>query len=291
MKSMTGFGAASAPFNSGSLRIEISGVNRKQAEIVVNLPRAWAECESKLRELVTPRISRGRVQVNISQERGEQAAGQLCINEARLQELQAQLPRLQEELGRDISISLGSLERLGVLNESQEEKMEMEELSSLLLATANEALEQFLTMRAEEGEKLKLDLLQRIKTIAGYQAQIMERAPSIPQRYRENLLKRLEQCELPIATDDERIIKEIALFCDRCDISEEMTRLSSHLEQFCKMCEKPESLGRSLDFLCQEISRELNTTGSKANDAQLAQIVVSAKTELEKIREQVQNVE
>ena len=119
----------------------------------------------------------------------------------------------------------------------------------------------------------------------------MAQASGVSTRHKETLLKRLAESGLPLPLDDERIIKEIALFADKCDVSEEMTRLASHLTQFEKICDKTEPVGRTLDFLCQEIFRELNTTGSKANDATLAQLVVNAKTELEKIREQVQNIE
>ena len=138
---------------------------------------------------------------------------------------------------------------------------------------------------------MKRDLLARIDTLRSFRSALMARAAGVATRHREVLLKRLAEAGLPLPLDDERIIKEIALFADRCDVSEEMTRLESHLNQFEAICDKAEPVGRTLDFLCQEIFRELNTTGSKANDAELAQLVVSAKTELEKIREQVQNIE
>ncbi len=291
MKSMTGFGAANAPLESGSIRVEISGVNRKQAEISISMPRPWAEFETSLRNMAAQAVSRGRVQINISKEQGDKPATQLSINSDKLATLQGQLPELQDKLGKDVSVSLDSLVRLGILEESQEEEQSLESIWPTVESCVQEALAKFVTMRNEEGENLKSDLFERIEKIRGYKNQLAERSPKIAAYYRESLLKRLEEAGLPLPADDERIIKEIALFSDRCDVSEEMTRLDSHLDQFCKMCEKDESLGRSLDFLCQEIFRELNTTGSKANDAELAQVVVSAKTELEKIREQVQNVE
>ena len=154
-----------------------------------------------------------------------------------------------------------------------------------------EALDAFISLRAQEGANMKRDLLARIGTLRSFRSDLMARAAGVATRHREVLLKRLAESGLPLPADDERIIKEIALFADRCDVSEEMTRLESHLNQFEAICEKAEPVGRTLDFLCQEIFRELNTTGSKANDAELAQLVVSAKTELEKIREQVQNIE
>ncbi len=291
MKSMTGFGAANAPLESGSIRVEISGVNRKQAEISISMPRPWAEFETALRTMASQAVSRGRVQINISKEQGDAPATELGINREKLTALQSQLPELQDALAKDVSISLDSLLRLGVLEESQAEEQSLESIWPTVESCVAEALAKFVTMRNEEGENLKADLFARIEKIRSYKTALAERSPSIAAHYREALLKRLEESGLPLPADDERIIKEIALFADRCDVSEEMTRLDSHLDQFCKMCEKDESLGRSLDFLCQEIFRELNTTGSKANDAELAQIVVTAKTELEKIREQVQNVE
>jgi len=150
---------------------------------------------------------------------------------------------------------------------------------------------QLLAISRAADETSQRDLLGRIATLRQFREQLMERAAGVATRHREVLLKRLAEAGLPLPLDDERIIKEIALFADRCDVSEEMTRLESHLNQFEKICDKAEPVGRTLDFLCQEIFRELNTTGSKANDAELAQLVVTAKTELEKIREQVQNIE
>lgn len=288
---MTGFGAASAPLESGSIRVEISGVNRKQAEISISMPRPWAEFETALRNMASQAVSRGRVQINISKEQGDTPKTELSINKDKLTTLQVQLPKLQGKLGKDVSVSLESLMRLGILEECQEEEQSLASIWPTVEACVKEALSKFVTMRNEEGDNLKADLIARIEKIRVCKTALAERSPSIAAIHRDNLLKRLGEIGLPLPADDERIIKEIALFADRCDVSEEMTRLDSHLDQFCKMCEKDESLGRSLDFLCQEIFRELNTTGSKANDAELAQVVVTAKTELEKIREQVQNVE
>lgn len=288
---MTGFGTASGPFKQSKIRVEISGVNRKQTEVSINLPRAWAEQESSLRKLIAPQVSRGRVQVAILLEQNGQEEAQISINEAKLAKLSAHIPQLEKSLQKEVSISLGSLQRLGIIEESQEEEICTEELAACLHSAVQAALDKFLQMRKEEGDNMCQDLLSRIGKIRDYRGQIMLKAPCVILRHKENLLKRLEESGLPLPADDDRIIKEIALFADRCDISEEMTRLASHLDQFEKMSKTEEALGRPLDFLCQEIFRELNTTGSKANDAELAQLVVTAKTELEKIREQVQNVE
>ena len=291
MNSMTGFGAATAPLASASLRVEIGGVNRKQTEVAVTLPRAWAALETTVRELVAGAVSRGRVNISISLQQTAGGTVPITINRERLAALTAQLAELENTLGKPVDTSLDALLRLGVLAEETESDLPLETVEAAVVPAVQEALQAFLTLRAQEGANMKQDLLTRINTLRGYRVALMERASGVALRHREALLKRLEESGLPIPADDERIIKEIALFADRCDVTEEMTRLESHLNQFERICDKTEAVGRTLDFLCQEIFRELNTTGSKANDAELAQMVVSAKTELEKIREQVQNIE
>jgi uncharacterized protein (TIGR00255 family) len=146
-------------------------------------------------------------------------------------------------------------------------------------------------MRSTEGAHLKSDLESRLAVLKGFLQQISEQAPSVVKRYRDNLIKRLDSADIELNLDDERLIKEIGLFADRCDISEEVTRLESHFSQCHKYFKSDEAVGRPLDFLIQEMGREINTIGSKANDASIAQIIVESKTELEKIREQIQNIE
>lgn len=291
MNSMTGFGAATAPLGGSSIRVEIGGVNRKQAEIAVALPRAWAALETTVRDIVAAAVSRGRVNVSLTLQQTPGAAGSLALNRDKLAALTATLAEAESTLGRNIDTSLDALLRLGIIAEETETDMPLETVQAAAEPAVREALQAFLKLRAQEGENMKRDLLGRIATLRQFREQLMARAAGVATRHRDVLLKRLAEAGLPLPLDDERIIKEIALFADRCDVSEEMTRLESHLNQFEKICDKAEPVGRTLDFLCQEIFRELNTTGSKANDAELAQLVVTAKTELEKIREQVQNIE
>ena len=291
MNSMTGFGAATAPLGGSSIRVEISGVNRKQTEIAVALPRAWAALETTVRDTVATAVSRGRVNVTFTLQSTPGACGALALNRDKLAALTATLSEAESTLGRSIDTSLDALLRLGIIAEETETDLPLETVETAAIPALREALEAFITLRAQEGANMKRDLLARIGTLREFRNQLMARAAGVATRHREVLLKRLEESGLPLPADDERIIKEIALFADRCDVSEETTRLLSHLDQFERICDKPEAVGRTLDFLCQEIFRELNTTGSKANDAELAQLVVTAKTELEKIREQVQNIE
>lgn len=288
---MTGFGAGSAPLKCSTLRVEISGVNRKQTEVAIALPRAWSELETRVRDLVSGAVSRGRVNVAITLQANNSTGSGLSLNRQKLTTLHERLGEAETILGRDIATSLDALVRLGIIAEETEADITTEEAWEAAEPAIRQALQAFLQLRAQEGANLRRDLLSRIATLHLFRDDIIDRAAGVALRHKEILLKRLEESGLPLPADDERIIKEIALFADRCDVSEETTRLASHLKQFANICDKPEAVGRTLDFLCQEIFRELNTTGSKANDAELAQIVVAAKTELEKIREQVQNVE
>ena len=291
MNSMTGFGAATAPLGGSSIRVEISGVNRKQVEIAVVQPRAWAAMETSVRDIVAAAVSRGRVNVSLSLQQTPGSTGSLTLNRDKLAALTTTLAEAEATLGRAVDTSLDALLRLGIITEETESDIPLEEIQTAAEPAVREALAAFIALRAQEGENMKRDLLARIGTLREFRNQLMARAAGVATRHREVLLKRLAEAGLPLPLDDERIIKEIALFADRCDVSEEMTRLESHLNQFELICDKQEPVGRTLDFLCQEIFRELNTTGSKANDAELAQLVVNAKTELEKIREQVQNIE
>ncbi len=291
MNSMTGFGAATAPLGGSSIRVEISGVNRKQTEIAVALPRAWAALETSIRDIVAGSVSRGRVNVSLTLQQTPGGAGTLSLNRDKLAGLTATIAEAESVLGKGVDTSLDALLRLGIISEETETELPMEDVQEAAEPAVREALQAFIDLRAQEGANMKQDLLKRIDTLRNFRNELMNRAAGVATRHREVLLKRLAESGLPLPMDDERIIKEIALFADRCDVSEEMTRLESHLNQFVKICDKDEPVGRTLDFLCQEIFRELNTTGSKANDAELAQLVVTAKTELEKIREQVQNIE
>lgn len=293
MKSMTGFGAASAPWKRQTLRVEIGGVNRKQAEIAVSLPRAWGSLEPRARALVAGGVSRGRVNVsvNVQSPEGDAAGGELVLHEDLLAQLRERLARVVVLGSAPVPLTAEALLRAGVLEMRSECVLDPEEAWPELEQLLLRAFADFDAMRSREGETLRQDLLGKIATLRCLRDRMTEQAVGVPARYRESLLKRLNEAGLPVALDDERIVKEIALFADRCDVSEESVRLASHLDQFEAMCARDEPVGRPLDFLCQEIFRELNTTGSKANDAALAQLVVTAKTELEKIREQVQNIE
>ena len=291
MKSMTGFGNGEASADGLVYRAEVSSVNRKQIDIVVSLPREFVRLESQVRERIGVDISRGRVNVSINISAAEDSSGQLQVDEELAQQYVEILRGLGEKLelgeilkGFDPLRAPGVLS-LGVKLPAPEDAWEP--VSRALDAAMGALVE----MRSQEGRHLCEDLRSRLSVLEGFVEKISRCAPDVVERYRANLHKRLNAAGLDIDSDDERVMKEIGLFAERSDISEEITRLRSHFLQCSRYFESSDPVGRPLDFLAQEINRELNTIGSKANDAGIAQYIIEAKTELEKIREQVQNIE
>lgn len=292
MNSMTGFGRGEARDEEYSVSVELSGVNRKQAEIALNLPRHLTALETQVRQFVLTGISRGRVGVSVSVERVEGAAVNVRLDEAKASAYAAMFERLSQIAGRSLVESVYDYMRIqGMEVSDSSSESDVEKIGGLVNRALSTAMEAFLEMRKAEGENMRTDLLNRLNTLETMSEKMKEYAPHVVTRFREALHRRLNEAGIPIDLDDERLVRELGIFAERCDVTEEFTRLDSHYEQFRVKCASSEPVGRPLDFLCQEIFREFNTIGSKANDASLAHLVVSAKTELEKIREQVQNVE
>jgi uncharacterized protein (TIGR00255 family) len=291
MNSMTGFGRGEAIADGVVWRAEISSVNRKQLELVIHLPRELSELEVPLRNKLAEQLSRGRVQLNVQADRGAAAAATLRVDEALAKQYADTLRRMSATLGSSPVLEASDFVRWPGVFSLEQSECTAEEAQPHVERATLDALAQMLAMRRTEGMNLKADIRARLYELQKMLATASELSPQVLGRYREVLRQRLADAGLPLPLDDERVLKEIALFADRCDITEEQTRASSHIAQFRAYMESGEPVGRSLDFLSQELFREFNTMGSKANDATLAQLVVRAKTELEKIREQVQNVE
>jgi uncharacterized protein (TIGR00255 family) len=291
MHSMTGFGRGEAIADGVVWRAEISSVNRKQLELVVHLPRELAELETPLRNKLAEKLSRGRVQLSVQADRGSGGATALRVDEALAKQYADALRGLAATLGTSPNLTTSDISRWpGVFALEQGEWTAEQGWPHIEKAVAA-ALTQMLAMRQTEGVNLKADISARLDSLQAMLAAARELSPQVAERYRDALRQRLAEAGLPLPLDDERLLKEIGLFADRCDISEEQTRAESHIAQFRAYMDSGEPAGRPLDFLSQELFREFNTMGSKANHATLAQLVVRAKTELEKIREQVQNIE
>jgi len=292
MNSMTGFGRGDAQQDGITWLVECSSVNRKQLEIVVNLPRELGELEITLRNHIAARVSRGRVQAIVRADTSTTGgAAEVGIDEALAQQYLNGLRALGAKLGVADNLSLAELARLPGIAQLQTEQIASEHAAPAITAALDQALNQMLAMREAEGAHLRRDVEERLALLEKHLEAIKAKAPTVPEHHRRMLRQRLEDAGLPLPLDDERLIKEIALFADRTDISEETTRAASHFKQFRAYLNGQEPAGRSLDFLVQEFFREFNTMGSKANNAEIAHHVVAAKTELEKIREQLQNAE
>ena len=291
MHSMTGFGRGSAATDAWHATAELSAVNRKQAEIVVQTPRELNELEGRIRKIVLGVVSRGRVQVSINLERAEGSVAAVRVDAALAHAFHDAFIELGKTVGHPLLPTASDyLRQPGIISAGSGE-VDPEQAWLAIEPALNEALAGLAAMRETEGSHLKADFLARLDILVSFAARIAADAPGRPIRQRELLAKRLREAGLDLDPADERVARELALFADRCDVSEELTRLDSHFAKFREYIDAAEPPGRALDFLCQELFREFNTIGSKANDARIAQTIVEAKTELEKIREQVQNVE
>jgi uncharacterized protein (TIGR00255 family) len=289
---MTGFGRGDAQQDGITWLVECSSVNRKQLEIVINLPRELGELEIPLRNLIAGRVSRGRVQVMVRADTtSSEGSAVVRIDEALAAQYLAGLRALGANLQVPDNLSLAEIAKLPGVVQSQTQQIATDEAAPAITAALEQALAQMLAMRETEGRHLRTDIEQRLAALEVHLENIKEKAPTVPEHHRKQLHQRLEESGLPIPLEDERLIKEIALFADRTDLSEEIARASSHFSQFRAYLTGKEPAGRPLDFLVQEFFREFNTMGSKASNAEIAHHVVAAKTELEKIREQLQNAE
>jgi uncharacterized protein (TIGR00255 family) len=290
MHSMTGYGRGEATGKGTKITVEIQSVNKRQTEILVSLPSALTMMESEVRTKIDRSLHRGRVAVAISASGA--AGGSLPVIDSELAtRYLTQFKQLQRELSLpgDLTIDL-ILRSPGVISANAPGAFDSSVRSAIETAL-DLAIAQLLQMRAKEGSTLKRELLSRIRSIRQALAKVRKLQPRVTKRYRELLMERIRKIGLEIDVDDVRLTKEVALFAERSDFSEELSRLESHLDQFIAAANQEQAIGRTLEFIAQEIGRELNTLSAKANDAEISQIVVHCKAELEKIREQVQNVE
>jgi uncharacterized protein (TIGR00255 family) len=291
MRSMTGYGRGEVDHGGVKFSVELNSVNRKQSDIVINLPRDFAELESRIRQTINEKLSRGRTNVLVSYEQGTNGNRKLALDTALARSYHDAMRALQTELSAPGEITISTiLQAPGVMRFTDNGIDPVQAWAAVEQALAA-ALSELVKMREREGKHLAEDLLARLESIRGAIKDVSALFPEVVKKYRTALLDRINKAGLELPVDDDRILKEVALFADRSDISEELTRLESHLAQFIDHLGKDEPVGRPLEFITQEISRELNTLGAKSNDATISQHVVRAKAELEKIREQIQNVE
>ena len=293
MKSMTGYGRGDSSAKGVQLAVEISSVNRRQVEVAVSLPNELDSLEADLRKIVLASVARGRVFGRVTLQRPSGKANRsILINEAQAEAYKKALAKLADGMGLRDDLSLETILRLPGVMETGEDEVDPVAMLPTLKRALGQALGQLQDMRSKEGANLGRDLTKRLASLRRITKRVAKRAPKVVVHHRTRLLERLAKADIDVAdADDERFLREVVYFTDRSDISEELTRLESHFDQVGGCLISNEPVGRKLDFLAQEMFREVNTIGSKANDSEISQEVVTLKTELEKIREQVQNVE
>ncbi len=293
MKSMTGYGRGECSQDGFKVTVELSSVNRKQTEISISLPREMEMLEGPIRDQINQHVARGRLTVRVSLHMaGTQLSAKMHLNVALAKAYALELRRLNKQLGLPGDVTMDHLVRAPGVFQTDEQIAVEEDFGPVVDKSLRKALAQLIRMREREGAHLEEDLAERISIMRRAVSRVQKQAPTVAKRYREQLIERVKSAGLGLpAEDDERLLKEIVYFADRSDITEELTRLQSHFKQFedCRASKEP--VGRTLDFLAQEMNREINTIGSKANDSLISREVVTLKAELERFREQAQNVE
>ena len=296
MRSMTGFGRGEASSADGTLafRVEISSVNRKQFELKFNLPRDMASCEGMLRQAVAARVSRGALTLRVEfvPAKNSTAGATVSINRANVRALVDQALDLNAEFELGGGLRLSEMLLVPGIVDQASIDFSLPENSEVLLRACSNALDRLLEMRETEGENLRLALAAKIGELAGIVDKIEPLAKDLPLKQRDRLLQKLKDAGLELDLDDERVLRELVIFADKCDVTEEITRLRSHFSHYLAFLnDKGDSRGRNMDFLTQEIFREINTLGNKAASVEISPLIVRLKTLTEQIREQIQNIE
>lgn len=291
LKSMTGYGRCEMPEEGRKVLVEIKSVNHRYSDYTVKLPRYYGFLEDRIRKKVSEAISRGKVDIFVSIENYNDNDTEISLKEDYAKNYIETLYALRDKFGLKDDISVTSVARNQDIFNVERKQEDEEEIWKAVEPALSGALSAFVAMRAREGERIQADLQQRIEYMKTLAVKIDERSPETVSEYKDKLYSKIKEILADKEIDEARILTEVAIFADKVAINEEMVRLSSHFEEFYNIISANEPAGRKLDFLIQEINREINTTGSKANDIEIAKLVVELKAETEKLREQIQNIE
>ncbi|MCI5578090.1 MAG: YicC family protein [Oscillospiraceae bacterium] len=291
IKSMTGFGRGHEVLNGRDITVEIRSVNHRYYEFSSKLPRAYTFTEEKLKSLLQGKISRGKVEVAVLVQNVTAVSEKITANKEVISEYITALREIQGELNLTDDLALSSVLRLPDAFTVVKEEADEEQMWADLKTVTEEALANFIAMRENEGARMKADISGRLDTIEKNVAFVEERSPVIVENYRKRLYDKMCEVLQGKDVDENRILLEAGIFSEKTAVDEETVRLRSHIAQFREMLESTEPIGRKLDFLVQEMNRETNTIGSKVQDIEVTKVVVEQKAEIEKIREQIQNIE
>lgn len=291
LKSMTGFGRAVEEIDGYVITVEIKSVNHRYFDFSSRIPRQYGFLDDKLKSYINSKVSRGKVECYVSVDALDTEDAAVVINKTLASAYVKALKELSGEYSLKEDFGTAFVSRLPdvfVLKKADEDE---EKIWQLVKSVTDEAIEKFIQMRAVEGAKMKEDVASRAEYILDCVSFIEERSPQTVKEYNDKLVERVHEIIGDVSLDEQRIIQEVAVYADKVAVAEETVRLRSHIAQLKTFLESEEPIGRKMDFLVQEINREANTIGSKANDVEIARKVVDIKAEVEKIREQIQNIE
>lgn len=291
LRSMTGYGRSQKIINGRDISVEIRSVNHRYYEYSSRIPRTYSYIDEKLKALLKSSVSRGKVEISVTINNIEGKDSQIAVNKGVAEGYVTALRSISNELNLDDDLTLSKLIRIPDIFNIQKTPDDEEQICSDVSEVTAEALERFVAMRETEGERLKNDILEKADFIIERVGMVEEQSPLTVEAYRNKLYKKLSEILADKNIDEQRIITEAAIFSEKIAVDEETVRLRSHVSQLRDILESDEAVGRKLDFIVQEINREVNTIGSKAQDLNITKIVVDMKSEIEKIREQIQNVE
>lgn len=291
IKSMTGFGRGNAVLNGRDITVEIKAVNHRYYELSCRLPRSMNYCEERLKTLLNGKIARGKIELSVQVQSVGEVSEKIAVNKDVVRQYVEALREIKDDLSLMDDLTLSNVMRIPDAFTVVKAEVDEEQVWNDLKTVTETALANFVKMRENEGERMKSDLLSRLATIEKWVDIVDERSPKIVEDYRKRLYDRMCEVLQGKEIDDGRILLEAGIFADKTAVSEETVRLRSHIAQFREMLELAEPIGRKLDFLVQEMNRETNTIGSKVQDIEVTRIVVDQKSEIEKIREQIQNIE
>lgn len=291
IRSMTGFGRRQTSWQDGTVTVEVRSVNHRFLDLACRLPRSLSHLEETFKKAVQQRCTRGRIDLTVSVQGGRGKTGTISLDQSLAKQYHQTLRTLKKSLKLSGSIDLALIAGLRDVVSVSDQPLEDPKLAKLVERLAAKSLDDLVGMRTKEGAALAKDMLSRLETIRDHRLGIAAKAPHLAQDAFDRMKGRVEKLLGEAVPDLPRLNQELAVFADRTDITEELVRLDSHMVQFDQTLKRSEPVGKTLDFLLQEIGREVNTIGSKANDAEIAGHIIQMKSELERIREQVQNIE
>lgn len=291
IKSMTGFGRSSLALENMDVLVEMRSVNHRFLEISVRAPHAYSYLEDRLKKQIQQRALRGKIDISVTIQHHGSDGLEVEVNSELAAAYVNALRKANEQLSLEDDLTLTSVMRFSDIFSLRKVQLDEEKMWETILPAVTDAADKFLEMRITEGNKLYEDLKQRLDTLESMLKKVEEHAPETAKRYYDKLYAKICEILAERETDEARIMTEAAIFADRIAIDEETVRLGSHIEQFRNLLDSKEPVGRKLDFLVQEMNREVNTMGSKAQDLAVTRLVVDMKSEIEKMREQIQNIE